>query len=179
MDALSVAPAIATHHSSPSTAPAGVTHTTTAATAPVDSANATAAAATAAARLITDRFINQTVVVHIPDGRAFRGTLLCIDNSVNIILANTFELRSTAASDGAHVHEPSQATDWDTTFHSSPRSGVTERNVGMIMVPGNHVVRFEVEQFPGSGIRDAPPSTPSLATHMTAAGWPEDPHLYV
>ena len=106
------------------------------------------AAATAAAT-IEAQFVGRTSVVHIPDGRAFCGTFVCVDSGKNIILANTDETRLTA------------------------EGRTSTRNVGMVMIPGDYVVKVEVQQD-GPKVDPALPQQPSLAQ----AGWPDDDSMY-
>lgn len=123
----------------------------------------------AAAKLISDQLLNQTVIVHIPDGRAFRGTFLCIDDGINIILANTDELR------------PSNQAATDNSQRSPTRGPMSERNVGMVMIPGKQVVGIEVEEYPGSGSRNGPLAAPVGQSYTPAVapfGWPDDPDMY-
>lgn len=104
--------------------------------------------ASVAAATIEAKFVGRSSIVYIPDGRAFCGTLVCVDSGRNIILANTDETRLT------------------------PEGRTSTRNVGMVMIPGNYVVKVEVQQ-------DAPPTQ---ATHpqltMAQAGWPDDDDMY-
>lgn len=96
-----------------------------------------------AAKTIADNFVRRTAVVHIPDGRQFRGTFLCVDSDVNVILENTDEVRT------------------------APDGSTSSRSVGMVMVPGEYIVKIEVEQTP------VPPAYP-----LSPSGWPEDEALY-
>lgn len=111
-----------------------------------------------AAATIEANFVGRTSIVHIPDGRAFCGTFLCVDSGQNIILANTDETRITA------------------------EGRTSTRNVGMVMIPGNYVVKVEVQE-------DAPqPAAQSnhnqegdqvaLPSMMAQAGWPDDDDMY-
>lgn len=105
-------------------------------------------AAAAAAALIEARFVGRQSVVHIPDGRAFCGTFVCVDSGRNIILANTDETRSTT------------------------EGRTSTRNVGMVMIPGSYVVKVEVQQDVPQSV--PVPTQPSLAQ----AGWPDDDDMY-
>ncbi|PWN50579.1 hypothetical protein IE53DRAFT_302854, partial [Violaceomyces palustris] len=69
-----------------------------------------------------EKFVDRLVLVHIQDGRAFRGTFICVDNDLNIILVNTDELTA-----------------------SDDEKRYSERNVGMVVVPGKHLVKIEVQ----------------------------------
>lgn len=109
-------------------------------------------ASASAAHLIEARLVGRTSIVHIQDGRAFCGTFLCVDSGRNIILANTDEMRLTS------------------------EGRTSTRNVGMVMIPGNFIVKVEVQQ-------DAPPAQPSheeanMSASMAQAGWPDDDDMY-
>lgn len=109
-------------------------------------------AAAAAATVIEASFVGRTSVVHIPDGRAFCGTFLCVDSGKNIILANTDETRVT------------------------PEGSTSSRNVGMVMIPGDCVVKIEVEDevVPTHSMVDQA----SISASMAQAGWPDDDDMY-
>lgn len=115
-------------------------------------------AAAMAAHLIEARFVGRTSIVHIPDGRAFCGTFLCVDSGRNIILANTEETRLT------------------------PEGRTTSRNVGMVMIPGDHVVKVEVQQDATQSTEASQPPRGEGGTNafgsMAQAGWPDDDDMY-
>ncbi|KAG0238737.1 hypothetical protein BGW42_002603 [Actinomortierella wolfii] len=115
------------------------------------------------ARLRT--FLNRSMRILITDGRTFEGQLLCIDNSKNIILANSYEMsppnrhaqmsaggsQSAKGSGEAPVTATEMSKDsesTDTTALSPTQQGHLEgekRYVGLIMVPGPHIVKAEVD----------------------------------
>ncbi|KAJ9479944.1 Sm domain-containing protein [Pseudozyma hubeiensis] len=101
-----------------------------------------------AAATIEANFVGRTSIVHIPDGRAFCGTFVCVDSGKNIILANTDETRLT--------HE----------------GRTTSRHVGMVMIPGEYVVKVEVQQDALVPAHSAP------HTSLAQAGWPDDESMY-
>ncbi|KAI8058965.1 uncharacterized protein B0P05DRAFT_559193 [Gilbertella persicaria] len=63
-------------------------------------------------------YLNFKSRVRIHDGRTFIGTFVCIDKDKNIILANTEEFR-----------------------------GDEKRLVGLVMIPGKHLVKVETEDL--------------------------------
>lgn len=102
-----------------------------------------------AVETIIKNFVGRTSIVHIPDGRAFRGVFICVDSGKNIILADTDETRLT------------------------PEGRTTIRNVGMVMIPGEYVVKVEVQH-------DALLPDHSTADHSLAqGGWPDDDSMYI
>ncbi|ORY90499.1 hypothetical protein BCR43DRAFT_499400 [Syncephalastrum racemosum] len=62
--------------------------------------------------------LNFKARVHISDGRVFIGTFVCTDKQKNIILAHTEEFR-----------------------------GREQRLVGLVMIPGKHLVKIETEDL--------------------------------
>ncbi|KAK0529833.1 hypothetical protein OC842_004119 [Tilletia horrida] len=108
--------------------------------------------ADAAVETLLHSFVNQTVLVHIPDGRAFRGKFLCVDDGMNVILSDADELRAeTSLVSGS----PPYSLRW----------------VGMVMIPGEHVLAVEVKDAggaaagqPGNAERDQQQRPATLAT---------------
>ncbi|KAJ1022455.1 hypothetical protein NDA16_003444 [Ustilago loliicola] len=114
-------------------------------------------AATAAA-MIEAKFVGRTSIVHIPDGRAFCGTFLCVDSGLNIILANTDETRTAA------------------------EGRTSTRNVGMVMIPGDYVVKVEIQedapQPNADSTHDQKRNNVASSSMMAQAGWPDDDDMY-
>ncbi|PWY98202.1 hypothetical protein BCV70DRAFT_149949, partial [Testicularia cyperi] len=115
--------------------------------------------AAAAVATINSEILNRTALIQISDGRALRGTFVCVDSGVNVILANTDELR----------------------FTDNSGKPTTTRNVGMVMIPGEHIVKVEVEtqQARDGGVAQ---STADFQHHSAPAigdlSWPHDESLY-
>ncbi|KAI8364580.1 hypothetical protein BD560DRAFT_402795 [Blakeslea trispora] len=63
-------------------------------------------------------YLNFKSRVRISDGRVFIGTFVCIDKDKNMILAQTEEFR-----------------------------GTEKRLVGLVMIPGKHLVKVEAEDL--------------------------------
>ncbi|KAG1473274.1 hypothetical protein G6F56_001048 [Rhizopus delemar] len=63
-------------------------------------------------------YLNFQARIKITDGRIFVGTFMCIDKQKNVILANTKEYREEE-----------------------------ERLVGLVMIPGEHLVKMETEDL--------------------------------
>lgn len=63
-------------------------------------------------------YLNFKARIKITDGRVFIGTFMCIDKQKNVILANTREYREDE-----------------------------ERLVGLVMIPGEHLVKMETEDL--------------------------------
>ncbi|KAI8360890.1 hypothetical protein EDC96DRAFT_464505 [Choanephora cucurbitarum] len=67
-----------------------------------------------------ESYLNFKSRVRISDGRVFIGTFVCIDKDKNIILAHTEEFRG---------------------------SEYEKRLVGLVMIPGKHLVKVETEDL--------------------------------
>ncbi|KAJ8662664.1 hypothetical protein O0I10_001628 [Lichtheimia ornata] len=63
-------------------------------------------------------YLNHKARIAITDGRVFIGTFVCTDKQKNIILAHTTEYR-----------------------------GDEHRIVGLVMIPGKHLVKMEIEDL--------------------------------
>lgn len=91
----------------------------------------------------TEAWIGKVVRATLTDGRMVAGVLACMDGSQNLVLH-----------DGVEVHPPvadgcSPAASFGTS--STRQTHVVERikeerfiRVGNVMVPGEHLIRFEV-----------------------------------
>ncbi|SNX85936.1 uncharacterized protein MEPE_04645 [Melanopsichium pennsylvanicum] len=105
-------------------------------------------AADMASATIEANFVGRTCIVHIPDGRAFCGTFVCVDSGRNIILAETEESRV------------------------SIEGRTSTRSVGMVMIPGNHVIKVEVQQNGSQG------PSPTQHSSLGQAGRSDDDNMY-
>ncbi|KAI8814214.1 hypothetical protein BJ742DRAFT_896751 [Cladochytrium replicatum] len=65
-----------------------------------------------------ETFLNQRIRVSVSDGRSFTGSFAGVDPSKNVLMTNTEE-----------------------------RKGDDTRYVGLIMIPGKHLVRMEAEMI--------------------------------
>ncbi|OAD04976.1 hypothetical protein MUCCIDRAFT_134155, partial [Mucor lusitanicus CBS 277.49] len=66
-------------------------------------------------------YLNFKSRIKITDGRTFIGTFVCVDKEKNIILAHTEE------------------------FRGGMLGSSEKRLVGLIMIPGKHIVKIETE----------------------------------
>ncbi|KAK3720109.1 hypothetical protein LTR37_003932 [Vermiconidia calcicola] len=86
-------------------------------------------------------FLNNTLHIHISDGRMFVGQLKCTDNERNIILAMTHEHRQPSQRDirlAAEKHEQSGGS-------GNVKVDMKKRFVGLVVVPGKYIEKIEVE----------------------------------
>ncbi|KHN96790.1 LSM domain-containing protein [Metarhizium album ARSEF 1941] len=79
--------------------------------------------------------LNKTLRVHTTDARLFWGTFKCTDADKNVVLANTYEYR-----------QPSAPRLVDGPDGSTAQDG-TSRYLGLVVVPGRHIARMELEEF--------------------------------
>ncbi|PHH67025.1 hypothetical protein CDD81_4420 [Ophiocordyceps australis] len=91
------------------------------------------------ARSYLESLLNQNLRVHTTDGRLFWGSLKCTDADMNVVLANTYEYRQPSIR--------SLRRQMAETGASSVKADMTSRYLGLVVVPGQHVVRLELEQF--------------------------------
>ncbi|OJJ46948.1 hypothetical protein ASPZODRAFT_131864 [Penicilliopsis zonata CBS 506.65] len=87
-----------------------------------------------------ESLLGQTLRVHTTDTRMFVGIFKCTDADRNIILASTYEYRFPPPS---AVQEAASAAD---NQSSSFKMNMTSRLIGLVVVPGQHITRIEVEE---------------------------------
>ncbi len=97
--------------------------------------------------------LQKTCLVHITDGRAFKGTFTCVDSARNLLLTNATEYKVKNSSSRA---AESGSEEYDRRF------------VGFIMIPGAHIKKLELQ----AGLRG--PSTQTAP----ATAFPTDLSLY-
>ncbi|KAK2767600.1 hypothetical protein FQN54_003758 [Arachnomyces sp. PD_36] len=71
--------------------------------------------------------LGRTLRIHTTDTRLFVGAFKCSDNDRNIILGGTYEYRY-----------PDPSTDAD----------ITSRFIGLVVVPGQHITKIELDAYP-------------------------------
>lgn len=109
------------------------------------------------------RLLGKTLRMHISDGRMFVGQLKCTDKvmdmihmapikadgrgqDMNLILSNAHEYREPSS---AALHHAVEKID---TSQTRVVANMSSRFVGLIVVPGKHVRKVELEEFDPSGI---------------------------
>ncbi|OAA65995.1 lsm domain containing protein [Niveomyces insectorum RCEF 264] len=85
--------------------------------------------------------LNKYLLIHTTDGRMFRGEFMCTDPDYNIVLAHATEYRQPSARKRAQ--EARQAE----TGATKVVLNMTPRYLGLIVVPGQHIVKIELEEF--------------------------------
>ncbi|KAJ5808707.1 hypothetical protein N7474_009976 [Penicillium riverlandense] len=92
--------------------------------------------------------LGRALRVHTTDSRMFVGIFKCTDAERNIILASTYEYRFPTPSTVQAAASTSQGT-WDEEpakpSSSSVKVNMTSRLIGLVVVPGRHITKIEME----------------------------------
>lgn len=100
-----------------------------------------------------NNLINKTLRITTTDARTFIGTFKCTDSDCNIILARSHEYRRPTSSAIAAALSSSCSSSSSSTTNTEEKQGttvkvdMTSRFVGLIVVPGEHICKIEVEEF--------------------------------
>ncbi|KAK4111887.1 hypothetical protein N656DRAFT_681529, partial [Canariomyces notabilis] len=86
--------------------------------------------------------LNKNLRVTTTDTRMFWGTFKCTDSESNLVLQHTYEYRHPT---------PQQVSAAAAAAGTDPSTGkvkmdMTSRYLGLVVVPGRHIVRIEVEE---------------------------------
>ncbi|KAI5864766.1 hypothetical protein GGS23DRAFT_561701 [Durotheca rogersii] len=100
----------------------------------------------AEAKAFIRSLINKNLRVYTTDGRLFVGTFKCTDTHGNVVLSLTYEYRQPSA------QKLAEAAAASTSFGGGGEGGavkadMTSRYLGLVVVPSEHVVKMEVEEF--------------------------------
>lgn len=93
----------------------------------------------AEAQSYLESLINKTLRVYTTDSRLFVGTFKCTDPQSNLVLSLTHEYRQPSQQ---KLLEAAASLESDTL-----RAEMTSRYLGLVVVPGEHIVKIEVEEF--------------------------------
>ncbi|KAH7375638.1 LSM domain-containing protein [Plectosphaerella cucumerina] len=93
------------------------------------------------ARDFLSSLLNKTLRIVASDGRMFLGVFKCTDPDSNVILADTYEYRQPSA------QEQEDAKRAAGSGVTSLQMNMTSRFLGLIVVPGEHIVKIEVEEY--------------------------------
>ncbi|KAI8626773.1 hypothetical protein F5Y19DRAFT_478263 [Xylariaceae sp. FL1651] len=86
--------------------------------------------------------LNKTLRVHATDGRIFVGTFKCTDTDRNVVLSLTYEYRQPSQQKLAEAAAAAAGTNSQTV-----KADMTSRYLGLVVIPGEHIVKMEVEEF--------------------------------
>ncbi|EQL01223.1 hypothetical protein G6O67_002140 [Ophiocordyceps sinensis] len=83
--------------------------------------------------------LNKNLRVSTTDGRLFWGSFKCTDANKNVVLSHTYEYRQPSA-DALHRH-------LEETAEGTVTVDMTSRYLGLVVVPGHHIAKIELERF--------------------------------
>ncbi|KAI0548390.1 hypothetical protein F4679DRAFT_322552 [Xylaria curta] len=86
--------------------------------------------------------INKTLRIHATDGRMFIGTFKCTDTDRNVVLSLTYEYRQPSQQKLAEAAAAAASSSSETV-----KADMTSRYLGLVVIPGEHIVKMEVEEF--------------------------------
>ncbi|KAI0390289.1 hypothetical protein F5Y17DRAFT_461923 [Xylariaceae sp. FL0594] len=89
--------------------------------------------------------INKTFHVLVTDGRLFVGTFKCTDTDSNIVLAHTHEYRQPSAQKVAEAAAAAAASSG--SGKGTFKADMTSRFLGMVVIPGEHIIKLEVQEY--------------------------------
>ncbi|KAF4972696.1 hypothetical protein FZEAL_9550 [Fusarium zealandicum] len=83
--------------------------------------------------------LNKNLRVYTSDGRLFWGAFKCTDPDKNVVIAHTYEYRQPSARQRAEAAEQAGG--------ETVKLDMTSRYLGLVVIPGHHIKKMEVEQF--------------------------------
>ncbi|KAI1766687.1 Sm-like ribonucleoprotein [Hypoxylon sp. FL1150] len=100
-------------------------------------------AAKAEAEGFLKSLLNRNLRVFTTDGRLFVGNFKCTDTHSNIVLSLTYEYRQPSQQKLAEAAAAASAESGQSTVTADMPS----RYLGLVVIPGQHIVKMEVEEF--------------------------------
>ncbi|KAI0810361.1 hypothetical protein GGR55DRAFT_136034 [Xylaria sp. FL0064] len=88
--------------------------------------------------------LNKTLRIYVTDGRMFIGTFKCTDTDRNVIISLTYEYRQPSQQKLAEAASAAAATG---DSSATVKADMTSRYLGLVVIPGEHIVKMEVEEF--------------------------------
>ncbi|CAN8101103.1 unnamed protein product [Discula destructiva] len=103
----------------------------------------------AAAQTFLESLLNRQLRVHTTDERMFWGEFKCTDPDRNIVLQNTYEYRMPSAAQRAKAAAEAAAEAGAEAGADAPsvKLDMLHRYLGLVVVPGEHIVKIEKEDF--------------------------------
>ncbi|KAJ5954552.1 Ribonucleoprotein LSM domain eukaryotic/archaea-type [Penicillium viridicatum] len=90
--------------------------------------------------------LGRTLRIHTTDTRMFVGLFKCTDADRNIILANSFEYRMpTTSAVQAAAEEKQSWGEGSEAKSTTVKVNMTHRLIGLIVIPGRHITKIELE----------------------------------
>ncbi|KAG6093672.1 hypothetical protein E4U31_006686 [Claviceps sp. LM219 group G6] len=103
------------------------------------------------AKAYLSSLLDKNLRISTTDGRLFRGCFKCTDYDQNIVLSDTFEYRRRSSAPSEKAPETSSDAALSAEAQSASAddgSGdMSSRYLGMVVVPGQHIVKMELEEF--------------------------------
>ncbi|TGO28381.1 hypothetical protein BPAE_0028g00280 [Botrytis paeoniae] len=122
--------------------------------APLPSTEISESPARKEARAYLHNLLCKILLVHTTDHRMFRGEFKCTDSDLNVILSETYEYRippspptPTATSSSSPQPKDPITSAPQSQSQSQPLLNITPRWLGLVVVPGAHILRIELEEF--------------------------------
>ncbi|KAK3996126.1 hypothetical protein QBC44DRAFT_318199 [Cladorrhinum sp. PSN332] len=92
-----------------------------------------------------ETLLNKNLRITTTDSRMFYGSFKCTDPESNIILQHVYEYRPPTQQQIAAAAAAQSAS--GSTGAGNLKLDMTSRYLGLIVVPGHHIVKIEVEEF--------------------------------
>ncbi|KAK0734404.1 hypothetical protein B0T26DRAFT_688348 [Lasiosphaeria miniovina] len=87
--------------------------------------------------------LNKNLRVTTTDSRMFMGSFKCTDTESNIVLQDTYEYRQPSLQ--ALQKQVEEAV--GAAAAATIKADMTSRFLGLVVVPGNHIVKMELDEF--------------------------------
>ncbi|KAI0976858.1 hypothetical protein F4678DRAFT_126960 [Xylaria arbuscula] len=91
--------------------------------------------------------LNKTLRIYVTDGRLFVGSFKCTDTDRNVVLALTYEYRQPSQRKIAEATSAAAAAAAPGTSPATIKADMVSRYLGLVVIPGEHIVKMEVEEF--------------------------------
>ncbi|KAI1205370.1 Sm-like ribonucleoprotein [Annulohypoxylon truncatum] len=88
--------------------------------------------------------LNKNLRIYTTDGRLFIGTFKCTDTHSNVVLSLCYEYRQPSQQKLAEAAAAAAASG---SGKETVTADMTSRYLGLVVVPGEHIVKMEVEEF--------------------------------
>ncbi|KAJ5163069.1 uncharacterized protein N7500_004899 [Penicillium coprophilum] len=92
-----------------------------------------------------ERLLGRTLRIHTTDTRMFVGLFKCTDADRNVILANSFEYRMPTTSAVQAAAEKKESWGEGSEAKNTLKVNMTHRLIGLIVIPGRHITKIELE----------------------------------
>ncbi|KAI0837508.1 Sm-like ribonucleoprotein [Hypoxylon sp. FL0890] len=86
--------------------------------------------------------LNKNLRIETTDGRLFIGTFKCTDTHSNVVLSLTYEYRQPSQQKLAEAAAAAASSGL-----VKVAADMTSRYLGLVVIPGEHIVKMEVEEF--------------------------------